>query len=82
MTKEQELGLTKRKHKFDIREEYFVRRIPKLVGICILIRLQRLSAAQDENWENKRIPRPKGLPEWGVPPPESPPAEPKSSPSA
>ena len=30
--------------------------------------------AQDQNkdWENKRIERPKGLPEWGVPPPEPP----------
>ncbi|KAI0340002.1 hypothetical protein BDW22DRAFT_1315625, partial [Trametopsis cervina] len=32
----------------------------------------RLSAAQDEAWENKRIPRPAGLPEWGVPPTEPP----------
>ncbi|EKM54938.1 uncharacterized protein PHACADRAFT_194964 [Phanerochaete carnosa HHB-10118-sp] len=33
----------------------------------------RLSAAQDDVWENKRIPRPAGLPEWGVPPTEPPP---------
>ncbi|KAI0685045.1 cytochrome c oxidase assembly protein COX16-domain-containing protein [Cytidiella melzeri] len=33
----------------------------------------RLNAAQDEGWENKRIPRPAGLPEWGVPPPDEPP---------
>lgn len=35
----------------------------------------RLSAAADEDWEPKRIQRPKGLPEWGVPPtdPPSPP---------
>jgi len=32
----------------------------------------RLSAAPDENWESKRIERPKGLPEWGVPPREPP----------
>ncbi|KAF7440334.1 Cytochrome oxidase assembly [Pleurotus ostreatus] len=32
----------------------------------------RLSAASDDEWESKRIKRPKGLPEWGVPPPESP----------
>ncbi|CAL1705799.1 unnamed protein product [Somion occarium] len=30
----------------------------------------RLSSAQDEDWDNKRIPRPAGLPEWGVPPTE------------
>ncbi|GLB34511.1 putative cytochrome c oxidase assembly protein COX16 [Lyophyllum shimeji] len=32
----------------------------------------RLSASADEEWEPKRIARPKGLPEWGVPPPEPP----------
>ncbi|KAI0717634.1 cytochrome c oxidase assembly protein COX16-domain-containing protein [Fomitopsis betulina] len=32
----------------------------------------RLSATADEEWEPKRIARPKGLPEWGVPPPEPP----------
>ncbi|KAL9715470.1 Cytochrome oxidase assembly [Leucoagaricus gongylophorus] len=32
----------------------------------------RLSAAMDEDWEPKRIQRPKGVPEWGVPPTESP----------
>ncbi|KAF8912243.1 cytochrome c oxidase assembly protein COX16-domain-containing protein [Gymnopilus junonius] len=30
----------------------------------------RLSADIDQNWEQKRIQRPKGLPEWGVPPTE------------
>ncbi|KAI0064510.1 hypothetical protein BV25DRAFT_245123 [Artomyces pyxidatus] len=30
----------------------------------------KLSAAGDEEWEPKRIARPKGLPEWGVPPEE------------
>jgi len=30
----------------------------------------RLSAAANEDWEPKRIARPKGVPEWGVPPPE------------
>ncbi|KAF5357880.1 hypothetical protein D9756_001224 [Leucocoprinus leucothites] len=35
----------------------------------------RLSAQADENWEPKRIQRPKGLPEWGVPPTESPPKQ-------
>ncbi|KAG6908701.1 hypothetical protein DXG01_003634 [Tephrocybe rancida] len=33
----------------------------------------RLNAAADEDWESKRIVRPKGLPEWGVPPTEPPP---------
>ncbi|KAF5390657.1 hypothetical protein D9757_002765 [Collybiopsis confluens] len=28
----------------------------------------KLSAQADEGWESKRIQRPKGLPEWGVPP--------------
>ncbi|KAF8967290.1 cytochrome c oxidase assembly protein COX16-domain-containing protein [Flammula alnicola] len=32
----------------------------------------RLSAAADEHWEPKRIARPKGVPEWGVPPTEPP----------
>ncbi|KAH9900802.1 cytochrome c oxidase assembly protein COX16-domain-containing protein [Cubamyces lactineus] len=59
LSKEQELGLTQNRKKFDIREEYF-----------------KLSAAAAEEWEPKRIERPKGLPEWGVPPPE-PPADPK-----
>jgi len=31
----------------------------------------RLSAKADEDWEPKRIERPKGLPEWGVPPTNS-----------
>ncbi|KIM48533.1 hypothetical protein M413DRAFT_59080 [Hebeloma cylindrosporum] len=56
VSKEQELKLTNNKKKFDIREEYS----------C------RLSAASNENWEPKRIARPKGLPEWGVPPTEPP----------
>ncbi|KAH9484509.1 Cytochrome c oxidase assembly protein COX16, mitochondrial [Psilocybe cubensis] len=33
----------------------------------------RLSMATDDSWEQKRIARPKGLPEWGVPPTEPPP---------
>ncbi|KAF8801674.1 hypothetical protein BYT27DRAFT_7197921 [Phlegmacium glaucopus] len=36
----------------------------------------RLSAAADEDWEPKRIQRPKGLPDWGVPPTEPPTKEP------
>ncbi|KAG6889862.1 hypothetical protein C0992_003758 [Termitomyces sp. T32_za158] len=34
---------------------------------------QRLNAVAEDDWEPKRIQRPKGLPEWGVPPPEPPP---------
>ncbi|KAJ7353541.1 cytochrome c oxidase assembly protein COX16-domain-containing protein [Mycena olivaceomarginata] len=30
----------------------------------------RLSAQPDEDWDMKRVPRPQGTPEWGVPPPE------------
>jgi cytochrome c oxidase assembly protein subunit 16 len=32
----------------------------------------RLSSAADDNWENKRVERPKGLPEWGVAPSQPP----------
>ncbi|KAH9928464.1 cytochrome c oxidase assembly protein COX16-domain-containing protein [Epithele typhae] len=39
----------------------------------------KLNATAEHDWEPKRIQRPKGLPEWGVPPPE-PPADPKKSP--
>ncbi|RDB23061.1 Cytochrome c oxidase assembly protein COX16, mitochondrial [Hypsizygus marmoreus] len=38
----------------------------------------RLSAAPNEDWEPKRIARPKGLPEWGVPPTEPPPPKKES----
>ncbi|KAF9792163.1 cytochrome c oxidase assembly protein COX16-domain-containing protein [Thelephora terrestris] len=55
VTKEQELGLENRKRKFDIREEYFA---------------SKLSAKAAEDWEPKRIERPAGTPEWGVPPHE------------
>ncbi|KAG7442489.1 uncharacterized protein BT62DRAFT_936046 [Guyanagaster necrorhizus] len=55
VSKEQELGLSKNRKKFDIREEYY-----------------RLNAEVEDDWEQKRVPRPKGLPEWGVPPPEPP----------
>ncbi|KAJ7031962.1 cytochrome c oxidase assembly protein COX16-domain-containing protein [Mycena alexandri] len=30
----------------------------------------RLSAQPEEDWDMKRVPRPKGTPEWGLPPPE------------
>ncbi|KLO14868.1 hypothetical protein SCHPADRAFT_825619 [Schizopora paradoxa] len=56
VTKEEELGLNKRKKKFDIREEYY-----------------RLQAQKSDDWDQKRIERPKGVPDWGVPPTEPPP---------
>ncbi|KAI9452153.1 cytochrome c oxidase assembly protein COX16-domain-containing protein [Russula earlei] len=36
----------------------------------------KLSAASEEDWEPKRIVRPKGLPEWGVAPEQPPSATP------
>ncbi|KAH9980907.1 cytochrome c oxidase assembly protein COX16-domain-containing protein [Lactifluus volemus] len=39
----------------------------------------KLSAASQEEWEPKRIERPKGLPEWGVPPPPPPSSSQQSS---
>ena len=33
---------------------------------------QKLSSTAAEDWEPKRIQRPKGVPEWGVPPEEPP----------
>ncbi|KAJ6595436.1 cytochrome c oxidase assembly protein COX16-domain-containing protein, partial [Mycena sp. CBHHK59/15] len=32
----------------------------------------RLTAKPEEDWDMKRVPRPKGTPEWGVPPPAPP----------
>ena len=71
VTKEQELKLDRNRKKFDIREEYFVRLL-RSVLTADLRHPQRLNAAADEEWEPVRIPRPNGLPEWGVPPPEPP----------
>ncbi|KAH7889206.1 cytochrome c oxidase assembly protein COX16-domain-containing protein [Phlebopus sp. FC_14] len=34
----------------------------------------KLSAAGEQDWEPKRIARPKGVPEWGVPPTETSPS--------
>ncbi|KAI0026696.1 cytochrome c oxidase assembly protein COX16-domain-containing protein, partial [Vararia minispora EC-137] len=58
VTKEQELKLEKDRKKFDLREAYY-----------------EMGGGQDnDDWEpTKRIPRPPGLPEWGVAPPEAPP---------
>ena len=75
VTKEQELKLDKNRKKFDIREEYFVRQsnIHTLFGSILSETLQKLSAQAEEEWEPRRIPRPMGVPEWGVPPTEPPP---------
>ncbi|KAN0060426.1 Flavin-linked sulfhydryl oxidase of the mitochondrial IMS [Thecaphora frezii] len=53
ISKEEELRMKKDRKKVDIREEYF-----------------RLQSRSDEleDWEPKRIARPEGVPEWGVPP--------------
>ncbi|KAF8329725.1 cytochrome c oxidase assembly protein COX16-domain-containing protein [Cantharellus anzutake] len=56
VSKEEEIRLKKDRRKLDIREEYF--------------RLQAdggKHAARDD-WEQVRVPRPEGTPEWGVPP--------------
>ena len=78
MSKEQELNLDKNRKKFDIREEYFVAFLfsPIFSLVFLYNLLQRLSALADEDWEPKRIQRPKGLPDWGVPPTEPPSKEP------
>lgn len=79
LSKEQELGLSQNRRKVDVREEYFVSL--RCLGWCLSTRLtelvcfamvQKLASAADKDWEPKRIQRPKGLPEWGVPPPEPP----------
>jgi cytochrome c oxidase assembly protein subunit 16 len=75
VTKEQELKLDRNRKKFDIREEYFVRQsdVHTLSDSMLSEKLQKLSAQAEEEWEPRRIPRPKGVPEWGVPPTEPPP---------
>ena len=74
MSKEQELGLQRNRKQFDIREEYFVS--ARVVHIWSLgpshVPQQKLSSTAVEDWEPKRIQRPKGVPEWGVPPEEPP----------
>jgi len=72
VTKEEELKLKKDRKKFDIREEYFVRfHSLSFFAQCTHCKsIQRLSAQPNEDWEPKRIQRPNGLPEWGVPPTE------------
>ncbi|VDB89653.1 unnamed protein product [Peniophora sp. CBMAI 1063] len=61
VSKEQQLKLEQSKKKFDLREAYF-----------------NIQEKPEEDWNpEKRIPRPKGLPEWGVAP-SGPPAKPSS----
>ena len=65
--------MKKRKKKFDIREEYYVSVTTCILGFVVFSRfVQRLQAKPDEDWEVKRIERPEGVPEWGVPPAEPP----------
>ena len=76
LSKEDELGLTQDRKMFDIREEYYVRlhfilRMDLWITNkqCYFLWIkQRLQTAVDQEWESKRIARPKGLPEWGVAP--------------
>ncbi|KAF8922685.1 cytochrome c oxidase assembly protein COX16-domain-containing protein [Mucidula mucida] len=56
VTKEQEMGLDRKNRKKFDFREEYY----------------HLSAESDGEWEPKRIQRPKGLPEWGVPPTEPP----------
>ncbi|KDQ16363.1 hypothetical protein BOTBODRAFT_130168 [Botryobasidium botryosum FD-172 SS1] len=56
VSKEEELKMSKNRKKFDIREEYY--------------RLQGGGAADD--WEPVRVPRPEGVPEWGMAEPTKP----------
>lgn len=67
-TKEEQLLESKKKRKFDIREEYFVR-IAFASSPPADRPMQRLQAQEDNSdWEPKRIERPKDVPEWGVAP--------------
>ena len=74
MSKEQELGLQRDRKQFDIREQYFVsaRFMYMLFRSPFMLPPKKLNSAAGEDWEPKRIQRPKGLPEWGVPPEEPP----------
>jgi len=53
LSHDEALGLSDRKRRVDVREEYF-----------------RMQSIKDDDWEIVRVPRPKGVPEWGVPPSE------------
>jgi hypothetical protein len=64
------LGLTARKRKVDIREEYFVCADPAPLTVLTVRHLQRIQSTKDDDWDIVRVPRPKGVPEWGAPPEE------------
>lgn len=53
VSKEEELRMDKQRKKVDIKEEYY--------------RLQRIGQMEDQSWDQVRVPRPKGVPEWGAP---------------
>lgn len=38
--------------------------------VCVCVCHQRIQSAANEDWEPKRVERPKGVPEWGVAPSE------------
>ncbi|KAJ9116703.1 hypothetical protein QFC20_000638 [Naganishia adeliensis] len=54
VTKEEQLKMDKNRKRVDLKEEYY--------------RLQGLNSEKnvDDDWENVRVPRPAGVPEWGT----------------
>ncbi|KAI5453885.1 Cytochrome oxidase assembly [Naganishia albida] len=54
VTKEEQLRMDKNRKRVDLKEEYY--------------RLQGLNSEKnvDDDWENVRVPRPAGVPEWGT----------------
>ena len=51
-----------------MREEYFVCNMYLLVNRELADDFsQRLQSAANDDWEIVRVPRPPGVPEWGVP---------------
>ncbi|CAO1633333.1 unnamed protein product [Jaminaea pallidilutea] len=64
LSKEEELGMKKDRRRIDLREEYFkLSQGPGGGGVG------GSSSSDDawEDWEPKRVPRPEGTSEWGVP---------------
>ena len=41
-----------------------------IMRVCVCVCHQRIQSAANEDWEPKRVERPKGVPEWGVAPSE------------
>ncbi|KAJ9120624.1 hypothetical protein QFC22_002553 [Naganishia vaughanmartiniae] len=54
VSKEEELKMDKNRKRVDLKEEYY--------------RLQGLNAEKnvEDDWQNVRVPRPRGVPEWGT----------------